>query len=121
MKFKILVKNKNEEWWEDYNINTDDPEKLSSGMVNSFNDSLRPGESPRKLLKVEIISEKNIKHDWIKRTDGMSVLFRGEHVDLIYCGKCGITGKRYGMGNPTRIDSKYRLKKYQTCTWQEEN
>lgn len=119
MKFKILVKDKNDEWWEEYdiNLNEDEVQRQAERIVESFNASLRPGESPRKLLKVEILTKKNTQHEWTKRMDGMSVKFRGITVDLMYCEKCRITGKRSGLNYIIKRDSKYKAKKYSDCSW----
>jgi hypothetical protein len=116
MKFKILVKNDREEWWESYEEDIDDPEKWANKTINYFNNTLRPGELKRELLDIEVEDESNDNlHRWVKRTDGMSVSFRGQTVDLMYCDKCGITGKRFGTSRSVKIDSKFRKKLFQNC------
>ncbi|MFH1628376.1 MAG: hypothetical protein ABIE47_06595 [Pseudomonadota bacterium] len=116
MKFRIKVKSKNGEWWEDYDVQTDDAEKWARLTVASFNATLKPFEAPRELIEVEITSDGNEKfHDWSKLTAGMSVNFRGYAVDLMRCNKCGITGKRRGLSGTVIIDSKYRKKSYRNC------
>lgn len=82
--------------------------------VAKFNDTLRPGEEPRELLSWKIEGD-DTKHNWVKRTDGMSVMFRGSYVDLMTCADCGVTGKRYGLSDVVKIDSKYRAKRFQEC------
>lgn len=124
MKFKIKVRNKNtgNEWWEEYNENITDTEQWAKDTMNKFNRTLHPHEALRELLQVETLVEGNERfHDWVKRTDGMSVPFRGQVVDLVFCKKCEITGKRYGLAQEVKIDSKFRKKAYQEChTSQEE-
>ena len=116
MKFKILVKNKKDQWWEEYDKQINNPEECAKEMIKTYNETLYPGDLKRTLLKVEILENNNNEyHNWIKQTGGMSVEFRGNHCDLMYCKKCGITGKRFGLGSKIEIDSKYKKKAYQKC------
>lgn len=117
MKFKLKVSSESGgEWWEDYDKDIPDPEAWAKETVDRFNATLRPREKPRTLLAVEVIDRDNAKfHKWVKRTDGMSVGFRGVMVDLMYCKKCGITGKRYGLQEYVTIDSKFRKKAFREC------
>ncbi len=116
MRFVITVTDGKTEWEEEYNKNTTDPERWGRNIIECFNKTLCTYEKPRKFLKVRILSEDNIKHEWAKRTDGMSVSFRGQVADIMYCTRCRITGKRFGLNPDVKRDSKYRAKKYQTCT-----
>lgn len=100
-------------WWEEYS--DDDPEDHAKSLVEFFNSTLRPGEKPRRLLQVEVLDEAHQEHDWQKRTDGMSIRFRGKTVDLMRCSRCGVTGKRFGLSTVVKIDSKYRKKAFQLC------
>lgn len=119
MDFRIKVTDGKSKWWETYkNIqNIDDAKAMAKVFIDNFNRTLRPYEKPRKLLRVEIIGKRNINinHEWIKKTNGMSVPFRDGIVDLYYCRRCGITGKRYGLNNEIAIDSKYKKKEYRKC------
>ena len=116
MKFKIHVKDSTSDWWEDYDKSIADPKKYAEEIISRFNATLRAHETPRELIEVQLIDPDNKKfHDWQKRTDGMSVNFRGSTVDLMYCKKCGITGKRFGISENVKIDSKYRKKAFQEC------
>ena len=117
MKFKIKVSSESGgEWWEEYDKDVPDPEVWARETVEKFNATLRRNEKPRTLLVVEVIDRDNDGfHDWVKRTDGMSVPFRGGVVDLMFCRKCGITGKRYGLSGVVIIDSKFRGKAYGRC------
>ena len=116
MRFTIRVKSQSDEWNEEYDKEVADPKVWAQQIVEGFNERLRPGELPRILLKVTISGPGRMEHQWAKRTGGMSVNFRGATVDLMYCSRCDITGKRYGFNSHVKIDSKYRAKKYQECT-----
>ncbi len=120
MKIRITVQNVNtqHEWTEDYDRlhvnNQKEAEVWAHSLIKNFNDTCRPGESKRCLVKTELVGM-STAHDWFKRTDGMSVRFRGRTVDIFECRKCGIRGKKYGLlGNLVR-DSKYKAKKYEIC------
>lgn len=117
MQFRILTRRADgAEWWEDYDKDVGDPQKWAETTVAHFNDTLRPGEQSRTLLKVEVLDTDSSKHHkWTKSTAGMSQIFRGRCVDIMFCERCGITGKRYGLSENITIDSKYRKKVYQSC------
>lgn len=36
--------------------------------------------------------------------------------DTVICDICGITGRRYGIGEEVERDRKYKAKCYETCT-----
>ena len=117
MKFRILIRTESgREWEEEYDKNITDPTVWAEETIDMFNRTLRPHEESRILLDVKITDDNNNKyHRWIKKTDGMSTKFRGEIVDIVYCERCGITGKRYGLANGVTIDSKFRKKAYIEC------
>ena len=123
MKLRLKVKNtvSGSEWTEDYDIlgigdNGNVQQALDWGveLIRRYNDTLRQGESIRELISVDIVG-KSTQHDWVKRTDGMSVGFRGAIVDKFECAKCGITGKRYRLLGGIKRDSKYRSNKFKDC------
>ena len=111
------LKNSNE-WTESY----DRPEitdqaaadKWASSLIDWYNSTTKPGEAKRKLLKVELIGA-SAAHSWYKRTDGMSVDFRGAMVDLYACTYCEVTGKRRMHSSTVKRDSKYRTRKFEKC------
>ena len=116
MKFKILVSNGEREWWEDYDEDIPNAQLWAEETIKNFNACLRPKEKPRTLLKVEVLDASNEKfHKWVKRPHSQSIMFRGNIVDLMYCERCGITGKRYGLNGYVVIDSKFRKKAFQRC------
>jgi len=120
MKIRIKVRSleNGQEWAEDYDQpgigDLQQAEKWAAGLIENFNQTLRPGESRRKLLVTELVGT-STTHQWYKRTDGMSLPFRGALVDLLECSKCGVTGKRYGLSSIIKRDSKYRAKKFAVC------
>jgi hypothetical protein len=123
-KIRITVRNvkTGNEWTEDYdkvgigdNGNLLQAEDWAFQLVKWFNDALRPEESPRELLKTELIGA-STAHDWYKRTNGMSVQFRGQLVDVFECRKCGVTGKKFRLDSvDVRRDAKFKAKKYDVC------
>lgn len=120
MKFKILVKNTadadDSAWWEHYEENTDNAQQWVEEVLQTFNDTLRPHEQHRTLLKVEVEGDSNDPfHTWEKSSVGMSSNFRGDIVDIFKCSKCGITGKRKNLSSVIKIDSKFRKKCFQDC------
>jgi hypothetical protein len=124
MKIRIKVRNvvNRNEWTEDYdkpgigdNGNTQQAEDWAFQLIERFNETCRPGESHRELIGTEVLEESGAHHAWTKRTNGMSVEFRGRLVDLFECSKCHITGKRMTLGSTIKRDSKYRAKKYDLC------
>ena len=120
MKFKILVNHKDADirtaWYETYNELTENPEQWAKDTIEHFNATLRPGEKKRVLLDVIIIEVGNAKlHDWDKTIKGMSNIYRGRVYDAMYCKKCGITGKRFGLSHRVKIDSKYKKKVFRDC------
>lgn len=118
MKFRIHCSDDRPlDWWEDYEKPISDAQKWAEGIIKYFNRTLKPGERPRTLLGVEVIEESNDDlHDWVKSSAGMSASFRGRIVDLMFCSKCGITGKRYGFSSNITLDAKYRKKVYRKCS-----
>lgn len=104
-------------WKEEYVIDGDNPYEWAKNTIDNFNATLNPHESPRELVGVEVLdkSEKNNKHSWTKTN--LITIVRGSSVyDTMKCEKCGITGKRHGLGQDGVIpDSKYRYKKYEKC------
>ena len=119
MKFRIKVKRLDDghEWWESYEEDTPDPQKWAEEIVAWFNSALKPNESGRKLLCVEVVGDcKNVELlAWEKDIKGMSVYFRGSCVDIMYCKRCGITGKKFGLSGNIKIDSKFKKKVFRKC------
>lgn len=119
MRFRIevLIEGNAEPHWEEYEEKIDDARLWAEAQVKSFNESLRPWEKPRSILSIEILEDDNAAyHDWRKDITRMSISDHLGHYDGMICNKCGITGKRFGMGERgVKRDSKYRAKKYARC------
>jgi len=115
MKFRIQVESSSSVWWEEYDKPISDPQKWASEIVEYFNHTLRPGESPRKLLRVEVLDQASQKeHSWVKQ-NAMTVVKGGMMYDVLKCSVCGISAKRYGIGEKIIVDTKYRAKVYGCC------
>ena len=89
----------------------------SARCIQRFNDTLRPGERERVLVRVVFDHPENQElqqHSW-EKTNLYTVLDpRLGLYDTLACTSCGITAKRYGMSH-IKIDSKYRAKAYKQC------
>ncbi len=95
----------------------EDAEVWAKELLDRFNDEERSmyGEKgrPRTLLRVELPGSSNREHDW-RKTSLTTQRRGGELYDAMRCERCGITGKRPGLGGIV-LDSKYRAKVYQRC------
>jgi hypothetical protein len=114
---KMTVKNaKGKTWIEDYTEIIDDPEKFCRDMIDFFNRTLRPGESRRYFVKVEVVGEvAPPEHRWMKLTAMTQQRGDGTPFDQMKCERCGITGKRYGIQGHVSRDSKFRARVYARC------
>jgi hypothetical protein len=123
LRIKVRSVNSGKEWTEDYdeigigdNGNIMQAQDWAHQLIERFNEveTRRGTKLYRELLGVELVSV-SVQHDWYKRTDGMSVNFRGRPVDIFECRNCGITGKRAGLSSNIKRDSRYRAKKFEIC------
>jgi len=121
MKFKIEVRDERSgPWWETFDIEGCTDEARIRGWalatIKSFNDSLRPGESPRSFVGgIEIIDEGTKHHKWTKQNLGTKADHRGTF-DLMKCAECGCTGRRYGLGElGIKRSAEFKAKKWVTC------
>ena len=117
MKIKFTACNVGDEkntWTEEYDKDVIDAQKFSEDTIAYFNRTLRPGEKPRQLIKVEVIDETSIRdHDWGK-TNLVTIVKGGQIYDTLACHRCGITAKRYCLDNII-IDPKYKAQCYVRC------
>ena len=116
MNFTITVSDGANEWNEDYNKPVADlaaARILSESMIARFNDTLRPGEKPRKLLDVKAGGTAAKPHRW-QKTNLVTKIGRGLAFDEYKCLDCGITGRRHGVEG-VAPDRKFRAKKYISC------
>jgi len=92
-----------------------DPEVYAQSLIDGFNRTLRSHESVRELLGVRIIDGSNAHtHDWAKQNLITVINNRGNY-DVMKCSRCGITGKRFGIGHGVTVDHAYKTKVYGTC------
>jgi hypothetical protein len=104
---------------EEYDIeNGKNPEKFANDLINNFNNTLRPSESPRELVSVEVIEEHSIvlhDHSWEKQNSVTIMLRGGGCYDIMRCKRCGVSGKRYGISGEIIRDSIFKGKCYDKC------
>ncbi len=129
MKFRLIVTDeRGKEWSEDENrseiANMAEAEKWATKIIQSFNDTLRPGELPRTIVRVEPLGDDDDdgkawpeikRHDW-EKTNLVTVMndYFGSH-DTMKCRQCGITGKRFGIGPSVKIDSDFKAAGFLDC------
>jgi len=110
MKFRMFVSNGDCEWQEDYDRSCSDASQEALRIVELFNNTLRPHERPRTLLRVEMIDLASRKdHTWDKM-NLVTVFTHGHYFDVLRCRVCGVTAKRYGLHNIV-LDAQYRKAK----------
>lgn len=122
MKIKFLVDtfkkgygNNTEDYWEDAEtIGNETPMQCAERIVKFFNDTLRPGETPRKVVEAKEVTneESNYvkQHDWAK-TNLFTKIKRHISWDEYVCLNCNATGKIYHLGGDVVLDYKSRGKK----------
>lgn len=110
-------------WQEDY---TDDgkfgkgtPEEIIGRILDFFNSTLRPGELPRRLVRI-VSSEGEpakhvIPHSWEKQ-NLVTISDRHGVYDKMKCRICKISGKRFGLGPEVQRDQAYSHDCYTSCT-----
>lgn len=101
---------------ETYEKPTRDPVQWSREIIDWFNTTLRPGERKREFVRCEVQGEvPTAEHKWAKATAMSQANRYGSPYDKMFCERCGITGKRFGIGGVVKIDSAFKLKVYQRC------
>lgn len=85
-------------------------------MVESFNVSLRPHESPREIVKIKEITRcLPLEHDFRKQNLMTEKGNGGFGFDRYRCERCGVTAKRYGLSPSMTRDRKFKDSVYQYC------
>lgn len=97
---------------------------LLDEIVERFNNTLYPNELPRHLVDIwevddidKIVVTPLLKHKW-RKTNLITIQKGGRMYDECKCEVCGITGRRYGLGDVTP-DKKYQKPQYYSCVWEE--
>ena len=107
-------------WEEKYEVSDEtDTEIYLKEMIQRFNNTLRPQEPAREILEMleeplEIDTLPKIQHMW-EKTNLVTQSRGGRLYDTYKCAKCGITGKRFGLSDIVKRDSKYKADKYNYC------
>jgi len=99
---------------------TEDPEKWCRDILDWFNSTLRPHERRREFVRCVVIGEvPPAEHRWVKQSAMTKTVVggprHGSSYDAMECERCGVTGKRYGLGPYVKIDNKFKLKVFQRC------
>jgi hypothetical protein len=124
MKFTIRVRERDtkREWDEPYEkdevTDEESAREWAEETIESFNNTLRPYEKPRDLIRVTVEegTESNLKdHDWEKTN--MTTVRSGRLLsyDAYRCRRCRITAKRSGFHSPIVNDRKFKAQIYQRC------
>jgi hypothetical protein len=123
MKFVLICANADSPsrtWEEPYNRpdceTLEEAKQWAEDTVKMFNNTLRSWEKPRVLLDViEKDNDSVAPHEWHK-TNLVTVVKGKQNYDEMFCLRCHITGKRYGIGdNGVERDKKYKHQKYASC------
>jgi hypothetical protein len=123
-KLIIHIRSEHNEWTETYregerasfSVGEPDLEVWAQELVTRFNKGLKLGESPRHVTKIEVSEfkgEVKREHQWTK-TNLVTIERAMQFYDTARCDVCGITAKRYGVGDTVR-DPKWSAKKYAFC------
>lgn len=92
-----------------------DAQGYAQKLIDRFNDSLRQGESPRKLLKVtRSDNEVSVPHTW-EKTNLVTKVTGGRVYDTYKCKVCGIEGKRYGISGYIAPDVRAKAVLKESC------
>jgi len=115
MKFRVKVSDGTTDWWETFDLATDDPNLWAQETIAYFNTTLKPGEKSRMVAEVEVLDKDSVeRHEWEKASLVTEMNRHGDH-DRMKCKNCSITAKRYGIGGGITVDSQYKSKIYQRC------
>lgn len=116
IEIKVRHLGEDETWKEQYDC-TDDPQVWAKKLIDNFNATLHSGEKPRELVDVVVLDDaSDLAGEHVWRKENLVTIVRGSRsYDKMRCEKCGITGKRFGLGQGVIRDRKYQAKKYEKC------
>lgn len=124
MKFTLTCRHRGDEatWDEAYEmdvVNTrEEAELWGNATIRSFNETRCTGERPRELVSVKVeaaTSGAKKDHDWNKTNLVTVMPKRGQSYDTYRCQACGVTARRYGVGESPVLDPKYKTRVYWRC------
>lgn len=115
-KIEATICDENATWKETYDVAEKiNAEDYMNAMIENFNSSIRENERKRKLVGLKVIHDTlPQEHQW-EKTNIATIHGRGSMYDTYKCKICGITGRRYGIGNVIKRDRKYIAKCYDSC------
>lgn len=118
MKFNMIIATEaypEDCWTELEEVDTKDPQEYAENIVRLFNNSLKPGEKKRILLRVEILDKEGVLHHTWEKSNLFTITERGLSYDVYQCKRCKITGKRFGLDRTVKRDPKFKAEVYQRC------
>ena len=102
-------------WTEEESPNTSDPEAWAKETLEHFNNTFHPGQLKRELISVKVLDVYSVsEHDW-RKINLVTQDTREGIFDTYKCEVCGITAKRFGLGDSFTRDKKYKAKVYSRC------
>lgn len=125
MKFRIESGHQGDTdaWWEDYDkeevVDEATAKAWAQATIQSFNDTLRPKEKPRRFTgRVEFLGAGTKEHRWVKLNWTTKADHRG-NFDMMRCERCGAEGRRYSLGQfGVKRGAPWKAKKWIKCPGQ---
>lgn len=102
------------EWDEVFHKRTNSVCRWAKETIKNFNDTLREGEEPREIIRVEELPEGDkrippLQHVWQKTNLTTQIKRDGGSFDAYRCEECGATGKKMYLDGGVILDKK--------CLW----
>lgn len=121
-KFKMKVRGRNDEWWEDYNLNEvadqAGAEAWANETIRRFNETehVRYGDKAvdRLLLEVVFLGAGPAQHEW-QKINSFTIVDQHGARDKWRCKNCGCEAFRYGISDTLKRTGKWRAKKHEVC------
>jgi hypothetical protein len=113
----MTVKDDRSTWTEEYDKPAKDIAEariVAEQMIENFNRYLRPYELPRTLVDVSVGGNAVLAHEW-QKMNLVTQVKGASSFDIMRCAQCGITGRRFGIGEDVKPDGQYRAKAFKSC------